>query len=297
MAPSLYTTVAEFRDACERVRAAGRRLGLVPTMGALHAGHLSLVAQARARADSVAVTLFVNPTQFSPGEDFARYPRDLDADLRSCEDAGVDLVFSPAKEEMYPPGEATRVRVASLERGLCGRSRPGHFEGVASIVCKLFNVAGPCLAVFGRKDYQQLKLIERMAKDLLMPVEVDGAPTVRDDDGLALSTRNGYLSSAEREQARAIPRALSRAVALHVAGERHAARLLGAARSPLTDAALDVEYVELVDPEHLTPVGAESRVAERVLLAIAARAGTTRLIDNVVLGEEPAPLRTTAGIA
>lgn len=294
---SLYATVSEFRHACEQVRGAGQRLGLVPTMGALHAGHLSLVAAARARVDRVIVTVFVNPTQFGPGEDFERYPRDLEADLHRCDAAGVDMVFAPSKDEMYPPGEATRVRVERLERRLCGRSRPGHFEGVATVVAKLFNATGPSLAVFGRKDYQQLKLVERMVRDLLLPIEVSGAPTVRDEDGLALSSRNAYLSTAERERARAIPRALTAAVALHASGERQPAKLLEAARAPLGAAELDLEYVELADPETLAPVDPEVPAVERALLAIAARAGTTRLIDNVVLGEDPAPLRATAGAA
>jgi pantoate--beta-alanine ligase len=287
---ALHTNLAGFRGACDAVRAAGKRLGLVPTMGALHDGHMSLVARARVLTDEVALTLFVNPTQFAPGEDFALYPRDRNGDLERCAAAGVALVFAPETAEMYPAGESTRVSVSGLERGLCGRSRPGHFGGVATVVTKLFNAAGPCTALFGRKDYQQLKLVERLVKDLLMPVEVQGVATLRDHDGLAMSSRNVYLSAEERASARAIPCGLSAAVALHATGERGAEALLAAARAPLREARLDVEYVELADPDDLTPVEPNNRVATRALLAVAARVGSTRLIDNVVLGEDAAPL-------
>ena len=214
MTLELHRSVEEFRLACERVRQGGATLALVPTMGALHEGHLALMREAARQADVVAVTIFVNPTQFGPSEDLASYPRDLEGDLERCRSVGVSLVFAPADSDMYPGGDATRVRVSRLTDHLCGRSRPGHFEGVTTIVAKLFAVAGPCTAVFGRKDYQQLKVIERMTRDLMLPVRIVPHPTVREPDGLALSSRNAYLGADERARARAIPRALSRAVRL-----------------------------------------------------------------------------------
>ncbi|HEX7453569.1 MAG TPA: pantoate--beta-alanine ligase, partial [Polyangiaceae bacterium] len=211
MTLALHKSVSEFRHAANAVRRAGKRLGLVPTMGALHEGHLSLVREARARTEEVAVTIFVNPTQFGPNEDFARYPRTLERDLELCREAGVRHVFAPDASEMYPKGERTRVHVSGLTSALCGPHRPGHFDGVATIVSKLFAVAGECVAVFGRKDYQQLKVIERMTRDLLLPVEIVGLKTLRDADGLALSSRNAYLSVEERARALGIARGLSAA--------------------------------------------------------------------------------------
>ncbi|MEO8901432.1 MAG: pantoate--beta-alanine ligase, partial [Polyangiaceae bacterium] len=189
MTLTLHHTIAAFRQAANAVRSAHQRLGLVPTMGALHEGHLSLVREARTRADQVAVTIFVNPTQFGPNEDFARYPRTLERDLELCREAGVAHVFAPEASEMYPAGERTRVSISHLTAALCGPHRPAHFDGVTTMVSKLFAVAGECVAVFGRKDYQQLKVIERMTRDLLLPVEVVGLKTLRDPDGLALSSR------------------------------------------------------------------------------------------------------------
>lgn len=287
-------TVAEFRAACDAVRARGKRLGLVPTMGALHEGHLALVTEARRRADEVAVTIFVNPTQFGPEEDLERYPRDLSGDLEKCESAGASLVFAPASpKEMYPAGERTRVRVEGLTEALCGASRPVHFEGVTTIVSKLFAVAGPCVAVFGRKDYQQLKVIQRMTRDLLLPVEVVGHATVREADGLALSSRNQYLDATWRTRALAIPRALSGAVKSFDAGERSVETLSRAVTEALSDAELQVDYVTLAHAETIEPLAGEVK-DDRVLLAVAAHAGSTRLIDNVVLGEDPAPLEREA---
>ncbi|HEY3494578.1 MAG TPA: pantoate--beta-alanine ligase, partial [Polyangiaceae bacterium] len=219
------TSVAAFRAACERVRAGGLRLGFVPTMGALHAGHLALVAEARRLCDVVAVSIFVNPTQFGPGEDLEKYPRPLERDLLLCREAGVSIVFTPSASELYPKDERTRVRVARLTDWLCGPFRPDHFEGVATIVTKLFAASGACTAVFGRKDYQQLAVVRRLARDLLLPVDVVGYPTQRDTDGLALSSRNVYLSAAERERALAVPRALGAAARAHRAGERNAGAL------------------------------------------------------------------------
>ncbi len=288
MTLALCRTVGEFRQACDQARRRGP-LGLVPTMGALHEGHLALVHEARKRAKTVAVSIFVNPTQFGPAEDLESYPRDLEGDLQKCREVGVDVVFAPAPQEMYPVGERTRVRVTSLTEVLCGRARPVHFEGVTTIVSKLFAVAGPCVAVFGRKDYQQLKVIERMARDLLLPVEVVGHAIVREHDGLALSSRNAYLSADERRRALAIARGLAASTALFELGERVVAALAQPVVQSLASVQLEVDYISLAEPETLVVYEPHDSVGERALLAVAAIAGSTRLIDNVVLGEDPAP--------
>lgn len=286
---TVETTVAGFRAACDEVRRAGRRLGLVPTMGALHAGHAALVREAARRADVVAVTVFVNPTQFGPREDFARYPRTLEADCQLAAEAGARLVFAPAASEMYPAGDATRVRVAGVSEHLCGASRPGHFEGVATVVTKLFAVAGAAVAVFGRKDYQQLAVIRRMTADLLLPIELVGLATVREADGLALSSRNAYLSADERARALAIPRALAQAAAAFAAGERGVGALARPVHARLEAAGLRVDYATLADPDAVVPLADADHTGARALLAVAAFAGATRLIDNLVLGEDPPP--------
>jgi pantoate--beta-alanine ligase len=287
---TLHRTVADFRRAAQGVRDAGKRLGLVPTMGALHEGHLALVAEARARAAEVALTIFVNPTQFGPNEDFARYPRTLERDLELCRDAGVSHVFAPDASEMYPQGERTRVQVSGLTAALCGPHRPGHFDGVTTIVSKLFAVTGQCVAVFGRKDYQQLKVVERMTRDLLLPVEIVGLRTVRDADGLAKSSRNAYLSAEEREQALSIPRALTAVVQAFAAGERRISALEKLSLPELRAGGLRLDYATFADPDELTPLSADAAGGERLLLAVAGFMGKTRLIDNVVLGEDPAPI-------
>jgi pantoate--beta-alanine ligase len=283
-------SVAEFRSACDDVRSSGETLGLVPTMGALHAGHLALVAEARRHATRVAVTIFVNPTQFGPKEDLAKYPRPFEKDLELCRGAGVSLVFAPPEAEMYPAGETTRVHVARLTDALCGPFRPGHFDGVATIVTKLFAVAGPSVAVFGRKDYQQLAVVRRMVKDLLLPITLVGFPTVRDGDGLALSSRNAYLSAEERARALAVPRALSAVVHAHEKGERNVGELRRLALRHLEPAATGIDYFTLADADDLVPRADTDVLSERALVATAAFIGKTRLIDNVVLGEDPAPL-------
>jgi pantoate--beta-alanine ligase len=285
----VFRSIGEFRAACERARTGGERLGFVPTMGALHAGHLHLVKVARRYAERVAVSIFVNPTQFGPNEDFAKYPRNLERDVELLRSVGADMVLSPPADEVYPEGEATRVRVAGLTDYLCGPFRPGHFEGVATVVTKLFAIAGPCTAVFGRKDYQQLKVIQRLARDLLLPVQVVGEPTVRDSDGLALSSRNAYLSPEQRERALAIPRALAAAAAAFAAGERRAGALIDPVRAALAAAELRADYAEIADPERLFPIAPHERVGDKALVALAAFCGTTRLIDNLVLGEDAAP--------
>ena len=288
--PTVHGTIAEFRAACDGVRAAGARLGFVPTMGALHAGHLHLVRVARRHAERVAVSIFVNPTQFGPNEDFSRYPRNLERDVELLASAGADLVLAPTPSEMYPSGEQTRVRVAGLTDHLCGPFRPGHFEGVATVVTKLFAIAGPCAAVFGRKDYQQLKVIERLTRDLLLPVQVVGEPTVRDADGLALSSRNAYLSTEERNRALAIPRSLAAAAAAFQAGVRLASSLIEPVRAALREAGLRPDYAEIADPDALFPLDPAAPGGDRALIALAGLCGTTRLIDNLVLGEDVAPM-------
>jgi pantoate--beta-alanine ligase len=283
----IVSSVRELRGACDQARATGARVGFVPTMGALHAGHLALAGEARRRAGVVVTSIFVNPTQFGPGEDFSRYPRDLDADVRKLAAAGVDLVFAPGPEEMYPPGDDTRVQVGALSRTLEGAHRPGHFDGVATVVAKLFAAVGACVALFGRKDYQQLLVVRRMASDLLAPVEIVGHPIVREPDGLAMSSRNAYLSADERARALAIVEGLDAAARRFGAGERDARMLEGVARAPIEAAATSVDYVEVRDADTLSPI---ARVEARAVLVVACRVGATRLIDNVVLGEDAPPL-------
>jgi pantoate--beta-alanine ligase len=284
----LCSTVSEFREACNAIRASGHSLGLVPTMGALHSGHMALVNCAQQHASRVAVSIFVNPTQFGQNEDFSRYPQDLTGDLDKCRAHGVALVFAPPVAEMYPPYESTRVTVARLTDGLCGASRPGHFDGVATVVTKIFAVAGPSAAVFGRKDYQQLKVVQRLVTDLLLPVRIIAHPTVREADGLALSSRNAYLKPEERRRAQAIPRGLLRAVDSFAGGERRPRVLAQNVRDELARANVQDEYVTVADPESLVSLDAEQNVESTALLAVAVRVGSTRLIDNIVLGEESA---------
>lgn len=258
------------------------RLGLVPTMGYLHDGHLALMKTAAAHAERVVASIFVNPTQFGPGEDLDRYPRDEAGDLAKCEAAGCAAVFLPSVAEMYPPGAATRVEVPPLAEHLCGASRPTHFAGVCTVVCLLFNVTGCDVAVFGEKDYQQLAIIRRMARDLALPVEVVGHPIVREADGLAMSSRNAYLSPEQRREAVALSAALAEARAKFEAGERDAEALRAVMRARIEAAAGgEIDYVEVVDAEALRPIdGAIERPARA---ALAVRFGATRLIDNAAL--------------
>ena len=274
------TTVAELRAATAAFRQAGERVALVPTMGALHAGHLALIAEARRRAGRVIASVFVNPTQFGPGEDFDRYPRQLEADARLLAEAGCDLLFAPAAEEVYPPGFATAVRVRGLSERWCGTFRPGHFEGVATIVLKLLHMAAPDLALFGEKDWQQLAIVRRLVRDLDLPVEIVGVPTVRAEDGLALSSRNAYLEGGARAAAAALPRVLRAAAAALAAGGPVEATL-AQARADLAAAGFDpIDYLALVDEETLAPL---DRLAPGARLLAAARIGGTRLIDNLAV--------------
>ncbi len=280
----IVTTPDAFRAACDEARGRGQRVGLVPTMGALHEGHVALAREAARHASFVAVSIFVNPTQFGPNEDLARDPRDLAADVASLRGL-AHLVFAPEPTAMYLPGDETRVRVGPLAAHLCGPFRPGHFEGVCTVVTKLFALVGPCAAVFGEKDFQQLAIVRRVAADLFLPVEVVAHTIVREPDGLAKSSRNAYLSPQDRVRALCLSRGLRTAVDAFRGGERRAGVLRRLARAEVDAGADRVDYVEITDPATIQPIPAEEAVA-RALLAIACHIGKTRLIDNVVLGED-----------
>lgn len=273
------TTIADIRAWVKQARAAGKTVGLVPTMGALHVGHVSLIEAAAARCDRVVVSIFVNPTQFGPGEDFDKYPRPFEKDVAICEAGGAHAVFAPSAAEMYREGTLTWVTVEKLTEPLCGRNRPGHFRGVTTVCAKLFNVVLPDLAFFGQKDAQQAAVIRRMVADLNMPLEIVVCPTVREPDGLAVSSRNQYLGPQERTEAAVIYRALQKGGELVHAGRTDAAGIIDEMRAVLRGApALRVEYVSLVDAESLEEIG---QVRGKVLLAVAGRLGSTRLIDNI----------------
>jgi pantoate--beta-alanine ligase len=277
----VITSIDSMRNVCRELRHAGKSLGFVPTMGALHAGHLSLVQAARSQNAAVAASVFVNPAQFGPNEDLSKYPRDLDRDRALLEKEKVDLLFAPAAEEMYPAGAVTWLTVEGLSERLEGESRPGHFRGVTTIVSKLFNIVEPDRAYFGQKDAQQAVIIRKMARDLDFGVEVVVCPTIRESDGLALSSRNVYLNSEERKQALVLYRALCRVQALSDRGARDAAKLRGAALQIFAEEKqVQLDYFEIVDKESLEPVADVSRGA---LVVVAARVGKTRLIDNLVL--------------
>ena len=286
----LVREIDALRGLLAAARERGLRVGLVPTMGALHRGHLELVAEARKRAQIVVVTVFVNPTQFGPNEDFTKYPRSLDRDLESCRSAGAQIVFSPEDPRViYPLGDETRVRVPETAKHLEGSFRPHHFEGVSTVCMKLFQIVGPSVAIFGRKDYQQLQVVSRMVRDLFLPIEIVGHPTAREHDGLALSSRNVYLSGEDRLAARAIPIGLGAAVDAWAKGERSVRALTQLVRAPIEASAKSIDYVTLADPITVSPLPEEASCTSKTLLAVAARYGTTRLIDNVVLGEDSAP--------
>ena len=286
----LITSAEAFRRACDEARAAGKRVGFVPTMGALHDGHLALVREARKHASVVCASIFVNPTQFGPNEDLSRYPRDLEGDAKKLASAGADFVLTPDAASMYLPGDATRVRVTELTEVLCGPFRPGHFEGVTTVVAKLFLLAGPCVAVFGRKDYQQLAVIRRMTKDLFFPVEVLGHPIVREASGLAMSSRNAYLSEDEGARALSLSQGLATAAHAFERGERSAGVLRKMVRDLVERNATSVDYVEVADKDSLAIFSDAEQVGAHALIAIACRVGKTRLIDNVVLGEDALPV-------
>lgn len=275
-------TANEVRAFVAAARAARKVVGLVPTMGALHEGHLALMRRAKSECGCVVVSVFVNPTQFRPSEDLERYPRDLDADVRKAGEVGVELLFAPEVETMYPRGDATFVEVTGrLTEGMCAPHRPGHFRGVTTVCARLFNIVGADRAYFGEKDYQQLQIIKRMARDLSFPLEIVPVATVREADGLAMSSRNAYLSPKERKVATVIPRALREAREQFAAGEREAGALVRTVeRIVASEPTVTMQYAELRDTETLAQV---TRVERPAVLAVAAYVGKTRLIDNVVL--------------
>ncbi|MBI3578549.1 MAG: pantoate--beta-alanine ligase [Ignavibacteriales bacterium] len=278
----IVNTVREMQRLAESLRAEGKKIGVVPTMGYLHAGHVSLIKTARAVSDIVITTIFVNPTQFGPGEDFERYPRDFAGDQKLASEAGADIIFSPAKDEIYTPGFATHVEVEDVSKILEGKFRPTHFRGVTTIVAKLLNITKPHVAVFGQKDAQQAFLIRKMAADLNFDVSIMIAPIVREPDGLALSSRNGYLSPDERQRATALYKSLKRAELLVSQGERSADRLHNEMEKILIDANPNqVDYIAFVNPDSFKEI--ETFTLPPVLVALAVRFGTTRLIDNMIM--------------
>jgi pantoate--beta-alanine ligase len=281
MAPIIAATVAETRQVLAAARRQGHTIGLVPTMGALHAGHISLIQTARAECSFVAVSIFVNPTQFGPNEDLNRYPRPFERDVQMCEGAGVDLIFHPSPEIMYPAPYRTYVEVEALEDLLCGKSRPGHFRGVATVVLKLFNIVQPDIAYFGQKDAQQARLLMQMVQDLNVPVQLKICPIVREPDGLALSSRNVYLDAEQRKNATVLVRSLETVKQAIGAGERRAEPLVRLARGMIERTpGARVDYVTLVDFAELRPL---EELRGQVLMALAVFFGTTRLIDNMLV--------------
>lgn len=277
-------TIADLRSLLRPLREEGKRIGFVPTMGFLHEGHGALIRQSAARCDATVVSIFVNPTQFGPSEDLANYPRDLERDQNLCLEAGATVLFLPEAAEIYPTGFQTHVEPGHLAEPLCGRFRPGHFRGVATVVAKLFNIVQPDLAFFGQKDFQQTVVIRRMARDLNLTVDVVVVPTIREADGLALSSRNAYLDAVARSRALCISEGLLAAKAAFDQGERGAVKLVKLARSHL--AGVDsLQYLKLVDVQNLEPI--HGQVDRTAALCVAAYVGNTRLIDNVILAPSP----------
>lgn len=277
----ILTSIAGANRASRDMRQQGKRIGYVPTMGALHEGHLSLVRAAKSQTDVVVVSIFVNPTQFGPTEDLSCYPRPFEKDCNLLEKEGVEAVFAPTAEEMYPQGVVTNVTVEGMSERLCGKSRPGHFRGVTTVVAKLFNVLEPDAAFFGQKDAAQLAIIRRMVRDLNIPVEIVSCPIVRESDGLAMSSRNAYLAPNERKAALVLHRALVRIESEVQRGERRSSRLIEVGRQVFCAEGLArLDYVQIVDPDSLE---AMENLSKPALIAVAAHVGSTRLIDNVVL--------------
>ncbi len=276
----ILRTAAEVKARLRPLQAQGIRVGLVPTMGALHDGHLSLARQIAGDVEVVVASIFVNPMQFGPKEDLAKYPRDLVGDAAKLESAGVHVVYAPEVADVYPPGFQTAVEVSDVTQGLCGAVRPGHFRGVTTVVMKLFQVVRPDVAIFGEKDFQQLTVLRQMARDLALDVEVRGAPLVRDPDGLAMSSRNAYLSAEERARALSISRGLGAASEAYRRGERDGAALIAAVRASLDAAGLVPEYLEL---RRFHDLALLARADEPGVILVATRVGSTRLIDNMIL--------------
>src|SRR5437867_1925574 len=289
----IFKTIREMRAACSLAKGGGQRLGLVPTMGALHEGHLSLIRAAREQCDVVAASIFVNPTQFGPTEDFDKYPRSFERDCEILEREAVDLLFAPTVEEMYPEGIATWVTVEGLSDKLCGKARPGHFRGVTTVVAKLFQIVQPDAAFFGQKDAAQLAIIRRMVRDLNFAVEIVACPVVREPDGLAMSSRNAYLDPQQRRAAPVLYRSLMKIQEVFQQGERRTQKLIDAGKRSIADEpSVRLDYLEIVDPDTLD--GAEE-VSKTALVAVAAFVGSTRLIDNLRLSTRLEPLFINRG--
>ena len=280
----IIRTIKEMQAFSEAARLQGKKIAFVPTMGFLHVGHLQLIRQARTMGDILIVSIFVNPIQFGPTEDFKQYPRDWDRDAQLCDSGGTDVIFAPTAEEMYPEGFQTAVSVPLLSQNLCGISRPVHFQGVATVVAKLFNCTMPHVALFGEKDFQQLAVIKRMVRDLDFVIQIIGVPTVREADGLAMSSRNTYLSTQERQSALSLSRSLFKAQELFKSGERNARVLIDSARTIIArEEAAIIDYIKICDIETLQDV---DTIAKPAVMALAVKIGTARLIDNVVLKEQ-----------
>jgi pantoate--beta-alanine ligase len=280
----IIKTISHMNEHSNNLRDNGDRIGFVPTMGFLHEGHLSLLRRAREENHALVVSIFVNPIQFGPGEDYNSYPRDMEEDIKVCRKEECDILFTPSVREMYHQDAATTVRVAGLTEGLCGVRRPGHFEGVTTVVAKLFNIVKPERAYFGLKDYQQYRVICRMVRDLNMDVDIVGLPTVRETDGLAMSSRNSYLSAEERTDALSLPRSLELARKLFAEGMRDAAVIKNSVREIIECARrATIDYVSVVDVEELTPLDV---IQDRALLALSVFVGKARLIDNTILGDQ-----------
>ncbi len=276
--------VKEMRRRSEQLRMERKTIAFVPTMGYLHEGHLSLMQEGRKMGDVLAISIFVNPTQFGPGEDYERYPRDMKRDLQLAREVGVDIVFTPSTQEMYPPEFQTSVEVEKVTKNLCGISRPHHFRGVTTVVAKLFNIVKPHLALFGQKDYQQLATIKRMMEDLNMDIEIIGLPTVRETDGLAMSSRNTYLKSKERKAAQSLYRSLCRGEELFHQGEKSAAAILQEIRGIIEAEQLtQIDYAKICNPQTLEDI---EEIEDEGVIALAVKIGKTRLIDNLILKEE-----------
>lgn len=279
----IIRSVKEMKDLARQLRETGRKIAFVPTMGYLHAGHVQLLQEGKKRGDSLVLSIYVNPTQFGAGEDFEKYPRDLDHDAELADAAGVDIIFCPENCDMYPEHYQTFVNVENVTQHLCGQARPGHFRGVTTVCCKLFNIVSPHTAIFGKKDFQQLAVIRRMVRDLNLDLEIIGMPTVRETDGLAMSSRNTYLQAKERTAALLLNQSLLLAKGLHEKGELNAARILRAVTGHLEQSPLlRLEYARICDVDTLQDL---SRLEKEAVLALAVRVGQTRLIDNHVFGE------------
>lgn len=286
----IIKTIKELRELTNNTRKNNGKIAFVPTMGALHEGHLSLMRKGRQIAELLITSIFVNPKQFGPNEDLQKYPRTLEKDYEKCQDVGVDVVFTPSVEEMYSDNFQTEVSLTQLSKNLCGVFRPNHFAGVATVVLKLFNQVGPCTAIFGRKDYQQLKIIQKMVKDLDLEIQVIGMPIVREHDGLAMSSRNMYLNSEERNRSLCLVNGLCKAYDLYEFGERKTETIIKEVKNIIEPNTDKIDYITLVNSETLIPFEGTT-INNGTLLALAVYIGKTRLIDNIVLGEDQRPFK------